>query len=159
MTDRRVLTLLAAVAMGAPSSTQAQLRRQPAGAGQPKVDIVQSVGCAERRDGGAETWWLGRASDPRVSAPGAFNLKQVEEARSAALGANLFQLVGVADFLDAEGLLRTGRRAEFTSAETANASGQLQAGRKVLVKGPLVEVDGQKRINLISVISLAERCE
>jgi hypothetical protein len=159
MTKRRVLTVLAAIAIGAPSSIAAQLRRQPAGAEKPKVDIVQSIGCAERRNGGPETWWLGRASDPRATAPGVFTVKQVEEARGAALGTNLFQLAGVADFLDTEGLLRTGRRAEFTSAETANASGQLQPGRKVLVKGLLVEVDGQKRINLISVISLADRCE
>lgn len=159
MTERCALTLLAAVAISGASSIHAQGRRQPSGAEKPAVDIVQSIGCAERRAGTPETWWLGQASDPRVTTPGVFNVKQVEEARSAALGTNLFQLVGVADFLDTEGLLGTGRRAEFTSAETANASGQLQAGRKLLVKGLLVGADGQKRINLVSVISLAERCD
>jgi hypothetical protein len=122
------------------------------------VDVVQSVGCVERRDGSPETWWLTKAVDPRVTQPGIFSTPQVDTARGLPQGSNTFQLVGVTDFLDADGLLKSGRRREFTSPQNANATGDLRPGRKVLVKGLLTTSGETKRINLLNVIGLADSC-
>jgi hypothetical protein len=124
----------------------------------PAVDVVQSVGCVEKKDGSPETWWLTRAADPRVTPPGIFSTTQVDAARGLSPGANTFQLIGVADFLDTEGLLKSDRRREFTTAQNANATGQIRPGRKVLVKGMLITSGDTKRINLLNVISLADSC-
>jgi hypothetical protein len=75
------------------------------------------------------------------------------------LGTREFQLVGVADFLDAEGLLATGNRADFTSADQVNATGELRPGRTVLVKGLLIEGDDVSRVNLTTVVGLPDRCQ
>ena len=75
------------------------------------------------------------------------------------MGDRDFQLVGVADFLDAESLLEWGERSEFTTAEQANATGELRERRTVLVKGLLIEADPTSRINLLAVVGLAEECE
>ena len=40
-----------------------------------------------------------------------------------------------------------------------NASGELRPGRTVLVKGLLIETDGESRINLTSVVGLANSCD
>ena len=80
------------------------------------------------------------------------------EARSAQLGSRELQLVGVADFLDAESLLRFGERARFTTPEQANASNQLREGSTVLVKGLLIEGGPVDRINLLTVVALTDGC-
>jgi hypothetical protein len=153
--------LAATLALGfcLPATLDAQRGRGATGE-KPKVDIVQTVGCAERKGAGEqETWWLTRGADTRVAPPGMFNSTQVEQAKEATLGSNAFQLVGVADFLDPESLLKSGRRKEFTTPENANATGELRPGRKILVKGLLVESPDQKRINLLAVIGLADSCQ
>ena len=104
------------------------------------------------------TWWLTRAVEPTTTRPRVFNEVEVEEARENTSGDHEFQLVGVADFLTAEGLLRFGQRAIFTNPEQINATGELRAGRTVLVKGLLIEADGLSRINLLSVVGLADTC-
>jgi hypothetical protein len=160
MTARTSAFVVAAIAgtlsLGSPLNAQ---RRVGANTGEkPKVDVVQTVGCAEHRDGTPGTWWLARAADAATAQPGIFNTTQIDAAKARPAGANTFQLVGVADFLDTEGLLNSGQRREFTTPETANATGELRAGARVLVKGMLV-VDGEaKRINLLAVIRLADSC-
>jgi hypothetical protein len=67
-------------------------------------------------------------------------------------------LVGVADFLDADALLRFGDRASFTKPDQVNATGELRAGRTVLVKGLLIESGAESRINLLAVVGLADSC-
>lgn len=121
----------------------------------PAVDVVQTIGCAEQK---ANAWWLTRAGAPRTTTGGIFNSKQIESAKAEALGTETIQLVGTADFVDAEELLRAGQRKEFTTPETANATGQLRAGRRVLIKGLLVPAGDTKRINLMSVVALADTC-
>jgi hypothetical protein len=147
-----------ALAVAVPVTVHAQRGRGRGAGEKPAVNIVQSTGCAERRAGNPESWWLVRATEPRISAPGLFNTNQVDEARKSELGGQSFQLVGVADFLDTESLLKTGQRKEFTTAETANATNQLRAGHKVLVKGMLIETTDPKRINLLTVIGVGETC-
>ena len=125
----------------------------------PAVNIVQTVGCVERRSGDAAEWWLVQAPEPAVIEAGVFNRSEIQVARNTALGSGTFQLIGVADFLDAEGLLASADRRLFTSPEQVNATGELQEGRKVLVKGALIETDAESRINLLGVIGVADTCE
>lgn len=159
MTNRAVLAGALAIATLWRPSLDAQSERQSAIRPKPKVDVVQTVGCVEQRDDPQTTWWLTRAATPTVSRPGVFNTLQVEEAKkTAAFGTHAFQLVGVAEFLDAEGLLRSGDRATFTAPDQVNATGELRAGRTVLVKGLLVESAAAARINLLAVVGLAETC-
>jgi hypothetical protein len=126
--------------------------------GRPKaqVEMVQTFGCVERRGDG---WWLTRAAEPTVTRPGLFNRTQVAEVEEGGvLGTGEHHLVGVADFLTAEGLLGSFDRAEFTAPEQVNATGELRDGRTVLLKGLLIEADGATRINLTSVVGLTNRC-
>jgi len=153
-----VFTVVGVVALITSSSVAAQRGRQANPAEKPAVDVVHSVGCVERKDGNPETWWITRAADPRVTQPGVFSVAQVDAAKAVAPGANTFQLVGVADFLDVDGLLKSGRRREFTTAENANATGELRPGRKVLVKGMFITSGESKRINLLNVVGLADSC-
>ena len=137
--------------------TPAHGQRPAAADGGPAVEIVHTVGCVERRAGEAE-WWLARAAEPAVSEAGVFNADEVDEARAQALGAHAFHLVGVADFLGAEALLRSFDRSSFTTPDQVNATNELRAGRTVLVKGLLIESDDAARINLLAVVGLADTC-
>ena len=152
---KTAVLLLAAVVWLAPASTRGQ--RLAATTGGPAVEIVHTVGCVERRAGEAE-WWLARAAEPTVAEAGVFDEDEVDEARAQALGTNAFQLVGVADFLGAEALLRSFDRSSFTTPDQVNATNELREGRTVLVKGLLIEADDIARINLLAVVGLTDTC-
>ena len=119
----------------------------------PTIDIVSSVGCATQ-DGA--TWTLTRASEPVVTRVAFSSAAAIETARSTSLGTETYTLIGVADFLPVGGLLDQFQRAEFTANESANATGSLVSGHRVLVKGLFIE---NRRINLTSVIGLADNCD
>ena len=121
----------------------------------PTVPIVTTVGCVEK-DG--ESWFLTRAADPEETELPFSSFTELEDARRASLGGNRIQLVGVTDFLDAEGLLASHQRAEFTAPESVNATGELADGRKVVVKGLYITTVDPHRINLTSLFSLADTC-
>ncbi|MCH7747201.1 MAG: hypothetical protein IH939_03805 [Acidobacteria bacterium] len=123
-----------------------------------QVQIVQTVGCVEQRGDDAGGWWLTRAAEPTVAKPDVFDETQVEEAKDTAPGSREFQLIGVAEFLDAKSLLEWGDRAQFTTADEVNATNALRKGHTVLVKGLLIDPDGDARINLLSVVGLADTC-
>lgn len=152
---KTAVLLLTAAAWLPPGSAAGQ--RLGATTGEPAVEIVHTVGCVERRTGDAE-WWLARAAEPTVSGPGVFNEDEVDEARELAPGTRAFHLVGVADFLGAEALLRSFDRAAFTTPDQVNATGELRAGRRVLVKGLLIAAEAVERINLLAVVGLADAC-
>ncbi|MCY4026643.1 MAG: hypothetical protein OXH75_10085 [Acidobacteria bacterium] len=158
MTTRTLLAAALAAAALAPQIATAAGQRSPAGRPEPQVEVVQTVGCVEQRISQETTWWLTRAVEPATTDARVFNEVEVEEARENTSGDHAFQLVGVADFLTAEGLLRFGQRAIFTNPEQINATGELRAGRTVLVKGLLIEADDVSRINLLSVVGLADTC-
>jgi hypothetical protein len=121
--------------------------------------MVHTIGCVERRNDAAAPWWLTRAAEPTVTKPGVFNRDQIADVEeTSALGSRQFQLVGVADFLTPEGLLRSGDRALFTTPDQVNATGELREGRTVLVKGLLIETDADPRLNLVAVVGLEDRC-
>jgi hypothetical protein len=155
-----VTTAAAWLAVGLSLSTvvAAQRNRGAASGEKPAVDVVQTLGCVDQRAGTPETWWLRQAAEPRVVQPGVFAVAQVDSARGAALGSQAFQLIGVADFLDVDGLLKSGHRSEFTTPQNANATGALRPGRKVLVKGMLITTSDPKRINLLNVVALTDSC-
>ena len=111
MSSRPALVLGAIAALSWPAATEGQQRPEP------QVEIVQTLGCVEERSGDPPAWWLTRAVEPTVVRAGVFNENQVEEAKAAGLGSSAFQLIGVADFLDAESLLRFGDRAQFTTPD------------------------------------------
>ncbi len=152
---RTAIAFAAAVAVTSPCTVRGQESEEGE---KPQVEIVKTLGCAEKRPGSPATWWLTRAAEPEVVKGGVFDVDQVEEAKGSSLGAREFQLVGVADFLDAESLLEWGERSEFTTADQANATGELRERRTVLVKGLLIDADPVPRINLLAVVGLAENC-
>ena len=153
------LVAVAAFLVVVSKQAQALQRRGQAAGGAPKVPMVQSLGCVERKGGSTGTWWITRATDAKPTQTTFFNATDVDEAKATALGTSAYQLIGVADFLDVDGLLQEGQRSQFTTRQSANASGQLRAGRKVVLKGLLIEGEGQKRINLTQVVSLADACQ
>lgn len=149
---------VAVFAVGCSLSAVAGAQERQADLTKPTVDLVMSVGCAEMKSGNAPTWWLTRASEAKVTQAPFTSTKELEEAKSAALAGNTYQLLGFAEFLDANGLLATGQRSEFTARESVNATGQLSNGAKVAVKGLFVQAGNARRINLTSVIKIADSC-
>ena len=134
---------------------------QPAAGGQetdptgPTVPLVRTVGCVEM-DGDA--WFLTRATDPEVTRYPFPSAVELEDAGRAALGSNRLRLVGVTDFLDAEGLLASFQRAEHTAPASVNATGALAAGRRVAVKGLYITSVEPHRVNLTSAMAVADTC-
>ena len=127
----------------------------------PDIELVATVGCVAQRAGGVE-WWLVNAAEPDTARSGVFDVLEVEAARDRALGDHEFRLIGVPEFLGTEALLRSADRSLFTTPEQVNATGELRAGRTVLVKGLLIEADSEAesaaRINLLAVVGLADAC-
>ena len=122
---------------------------------EPTVPLVKTVGCVEK-DGDA--WFLTRATDPEVTRYPFPSAVELEDAGRAALGSNRLQLVGVTDFLDAEGLLASFQRAEHTAPASVNATGALAAGRRVAVKGLYITSVEPHRVNLTSAMAVADTC-
>lgn len=148
-------TLLMAVTAVITFGVSPHLVAQESDLAKPTVTLVTTVGCVER-DGDA--WFLTRATDPTETELPFATFNEVEDAGKEALGSNRLQLVGVTDFLDAEGLLASHQRAEFTAPESVNATGQLADGHKVAVKGLHITTVEPHRVNLTSVFSLADTC-
>ena len=145
--------LLTAVLLG--SGSWVGTRAQQTDLTEPTIKIIQTIGCATVE---GTTWFITDATDPAETEAPFTSDVEVEEAQNAPLGSNRFQLIGVAEFLDVEGLLDQFQRSDFTARESVNASGQLIVGHKVAVKGLFIEDVEPKRINLTSVISVAESC-
>ncbi len=123
---------------------------------EPKAPMVRTLGCVEQR--GAE-WWLTRAAEAERDSQGVFDATEVAETQAeVSLGSTEYLLVGVTDFLTPEGLLRTGDRALFTTPDQVNATGDIRAGRLVLVKGLLIRSLDPVRINLTAVVGLTGDC-
>ena len=101
---------------------------------------------------------LTKATDGVESKVLFMSAKEIEEAKKKALGNNRYKLIGTLEFLTKEELLKDAHRAEFTRPEVANATGQLQDGRKLIVKGLLITAPNEKRLNLVSVQHLADTC-
>ena len=154
MKGRRAFAVFALLVYGMTTGIRAQQRESDLS--KPKVPLVSVVGCATHMADG--TWMLTKATDVVESKVLFMSEKEIEEARKKPLGNNQYKLLGTLDFLTKEDLLNDARRAEFTRPEVANATGELQNGRKLLVKGLLVTAPNEKRLNLVSVQQLADTC-
>ena len=102
----------------------------------PKVQIVQTVGCVEQRGDDAGGWWLTRAAEPTVVKPGVFDETQVEEAQNTETGSREFQLIGAAEFLDAKSQLEWGDRAQFSTADQRQRDQRAAEGAHGAGQGP-----------------------
>ena len=85
--------------------------------------------------------------------------KEIEEAKQKKLGTNRYTLIGTLDFLTKEELMKDEVRRQFTRPEVANATGQLQNGKKLAVRGLLITAPNEKRLNLVSVQQLSDTCK
>ena len=68
------------------------------------------------------------------------------DARKTKFGDHRYKLIGIAEFLTKEELLRHQQRGEVTRPEVANATGQLQHGKKLVVKGLLITASNERRL-------------
>jgi hypothetical protein len=138
-------------------ASSAGVHARQADISKPTVPLVSTIGCAQRTPEGA--WALTNATEPNETRVLFMSAKEIEAARKQALGKNRFTLLGTPEFLTKEELLKSGQRAEFTRPDVANATGQLQNGRKLLVKGLLITAQNERRLNLVAVQQLAESCK
>ncbi len=155
MKGRRAFGVLALLVCASTAGIRAQ--QQPSDVSKPKVPIVSVIGCASRTADG--TWMLTNATDGIETKALFLSAKEIEEAKQKALGTTRYQLLGTPEFLTKEELLKHGQRAEFTRPEVANATGELEDGRKLIVKGLLITAPNEKRLNLVAVQQLAETCK
>ena len=155
MKGRRAFGVLALVVCGLTAGIRAQ--QQQGDVSKPKTTLVSVVGCASRTAEG--TWMLTNATDGIESKVLFLSAKEIEEAKKKALGNNRYKLLGTPEFLTKEELLQDERRAQFTRPQVANATGQLQDGRKLIVKGLLITAPNEQRLNLVSVQQLADTCK
>ena len=155
MKARRGFGVIALLVCGWTAGIRAQ--QQENDLSKPKVPLVSVVGCATRTADGA--WMLTNATDGIESKVLFMSGQEIEEAKKKALGNNRYTLLGTPEFLTKGELLKHGQRAEFTRPEVANATGQLQDGRKLIVKGLLITAPNEKRLNLVAVQQLADTCK
>ena len=123
----------------------------------PTIEIVRAVGCASASSAPSD-WTLTNATEPTVVRSPFTSTTEIEELATEPLANKTYKLLGTAEFVSVERLLRRSPRAEFTAGESANATGTLRDGYKVVVRGLLLDPDGNARINLTSVQILAESC-
>jgi hypothetical protein len=145
-----VLALVCGLAMGIGAQRESDVST-------PEAPLVSVVGCASRAPDG--TWMLTNATAGTETRQLFSSAKEIEEARKEKLGTNRYKLIGTTDFLTKEELLKSEVRRQFTRPEVANATGQLQNGKKLVVKGLLITAPNEKRLNLVSVQQLSDTCK
>lgn len=145
------------VLAGCGVNTAVHAQQAQAELSKPAVPLVSVVGCASRTPQGA--WTLTNATNGTATRTLFMTAAEIDEARKGALGTNLYTLLGAPEFVTKDELLKSGERAEFTRPEIANATGQLQNGRRVFVKGLLITAPNERRLNLVAVQQLADTCK
>ena len=141
-----------ALVVGSSSArTLAQSQTMP-----PKAPVVAIVGCAGQ-SAWPHIWNLSHASQRTESSRAGISTDEREQLGTRALGQGVYQLVGVADFVDAQTSRTIGARADILSPARVNATGMLVGGHKVAVKGLYIE-GSPPRINLTSVVDLGVDC-
>ena len=122
----------------------------------PKAPVVALVGCAGR-SASPHIWNLSHASQRTESPRAGITANERERFGKRALGQGVYQLIGVADFVDAETSRTIGARRDILPPARVNATGMLVSGHKVAVKGLFIE-GSPPRINLTSVVDLGVEC-
>src|SRR5262245_4047552 len=110
------------------------------------------VGCAARTSE-PHIWDLTRAGGRVESSRAGITTTEKDQLAKQPLGPNTYQLIGVADFVDAATSRTIGDRAKILTPARVNATGMLVSGHKVAVKGLLIDAS-PPRINLTSVVDL-----
>lgn len=154
MNRMTILAVLALLCGTAAAGVGAQQRPEPP---KPQVPLVTAVGCASRLPDG--TWMLNNATTATDTKTLFSSTKELDEAKKLKLGTNRYKLLGTNEWVTKEELLKDPLRAQFTRPEAANATGTLQNGRKVVVKGLLITTSTEKRLNLVSLLPIADICK
>jgi hypothetical protein len=141
----------AAIAIGVLAA--AAISAQPPTGGAP---MVLTLGCAQP-GAQAHIWELTQAGSPLQTARPGITVEEKAQLQARPLGENRYQLIGVADFVDAEASRAIGVRGDILSPARVNATGMLIAGHRVAVKGLYIE-GVPPRINLTSVVDLGAGC-
>ena len=123
----------------------------------PTTPIVSVVGCGSLTT--EKSWMLTQATEAVESNFLYASDEELMTAALQALGTKDYILIGTADFLTKEDLLNHPERARFTRPSVANATGQLEDGRKLFAKGLLITTLNEMRLNLVAVHQLSETCE
>ncbi|OLC80188.1 MAG: hypothetical protein AUJ01_14395 [Acidobacteria bacterium 13_1_40CM_3_65_5] len=114
--------------------------------------IVVVVGCAGKT-AAPHIWELKQAGARLESSRAGITTSEKDQLAKQPLGQNTYQLIGVADFVDAQTSASIGDRAKILTPSRVNATGMLVSGHKVAVKGLLIDAS-PPRINLTSVVDL-----
>jgi len=122
------------------------------GQGSVSAPLVMLVGCAGR-SAQPQIWDLTRAGARTESSRAGITASEKDQLARQPLGLDAYQLIGVADFVDAQTSRTIGDRGAILTPPRVNATGMLADGRKVAVKGLLIDAKPQ-RINLTSVVDL-----
>jgi len=122
----------------------------------PASPIIVVVGCALK---GAQPhiWTLSRAGERAESSRLAIAADERQALATRPLGQDTYQLIGVAEFVDADTSRTIGDRRAVLQPSRVNATGMLAHGRKVGVKGLYIAAT-PPRINLTSVADLGVSC-
>ena len=121
-----------------------------------KAAVVLTVGCAAKT-AQPHIWRLTHVADPTEASQAGITADDKVRLATRPPGQRVYELIGVADFVDADSSRAIGQRGEILSRSRVNSTGMLVTGHKVAVKG--LYVDGvQPRINLTSVVDLGEPC-
>jgi hypothetical protein len=114
--------------------------------------IVAVVGCAAKTPA-PHIWELARAGARVESTRAGITASERDQLAKQPLGHDTYQLIGVADFVDADTSRAIGDRSKILTPSRVNSTGALVSGHKVAVKGLLIEAS-PPRINLTSVVDL-----
>jgi len=147
MSSWAVWFAIATVVLPATQATEQSLSQRHA-----RAPLVMLVGCAAAT-AQAHIWNLTRAGQRIESSRAGITTNDKSSLEQQPLGRDTYQLIGVADFVDAETSRTIGDRGRILTSERVNATGTLANGRKVGVKGLFIDAN-PPRINLTSVVDL-----
>jgi len=122
----------------------------------PRSPVIEVVGCARPGDA-SHVWILSDAGERSESTRVAIAPEEKPQLSKRPLGHDRYQLIGVADFVDADAASQIGVRGQILSKARMNTTGMLAAGHRVAVKGLYIGAS-PPRINLMSVVDLAATC-
>jgi hypothetical protein len=125
-------------------------------ANRPAAPLVMVVGCAAET-AQPQIWTLSHAGARSESLRAGITAEERAQLAPRLLGGDTYQLIGVADFVDADTSRQIGVRGEILPPARVNATGMLAAGHKVAVKGLYIQAS-PPRINLTSVVDLGRSC-
>ena len=130
------LALAVVAASGSADASQATPGR--------RIPIVMVAGCAKPTTE-PYVWTLSDAGPRRESTDAGITSDEEDRARKDPLGDHSYQLVGVAEFVDAEASRRIGVRGRLLSSTRVNSTGKLADGQRgKFLAGTALAIEVQK---------------